>query len=170
MGRASEIPAYPLYPNPEHRLDASKVAKLVALTTAPTSTPILKSVDGKKLPDQDSQAFDLLPGCHVVQTTNDMVMANESMSWSGHIGSRIFPLKMKAGYTYVVRLSLIEGMSGTASVSIRTEEQDGAGATTATFEPAKSLDDIKACQAWQGELKLASGTANATCTGGDTGS
>ena len=34
MARPSEIPAYPLYPNPERHLDASKVAKLVALTNA----------------------------------------------------------------------------------------------------------------------------------------
>jgi hypothetical protein len=58
---------------------------------------------------------------------------------------------MKPGRTYIVRLSLIEGMAGSARVSIGAEEQDPAGATTATFEPAKSVDEIKACQAWHSD-------------------
>jgi hypothetical protein len=149
--RLSEIPAYPLYPNPERHLDGSKVAKLVAVTSASTSGAVLKSVDGKDLPDPGAQAFDLLPGCHVVQTTNNLMMANEYVTWRGAIASRVFALRMKPGRTYVVRLSLIEGMSSTASVSIRAEEQDREGATTATFDPAKSVDEIKECLAWHSD-------------------
>lgn len=149
--RTSEIPAYPLYPNPERRLDASKVAKLVALTDAPTSGALLKSVDGKDLTDPAAAAFELLPGCHVVQTTNNLVLASDYVAWRGTSASRVFPLKMKAGRTYLVRLSLVQDMSGGARVSIQAEEQDSAGTTTATFEPAKSVDEIKACLAWHGE-------------------
>ena len=151
--RLSEIPAYPLYPNPERRLDASKVARLVALTDAPMSRALLKSVDGKDLPDQSGQAFELLPGCHVVQTTDNLTMANEYVTWRGNIGSRVFPLRMKPGHTYVVRLSLLQDMSGGARVSIRAEEQDPGGTSSATFDSAKSVDEIKACLAWHGDDK-----------------
>ena len=147
----SEIPAYPLYPNPERHLDASKVAKLAALTDAPTSGALLKSVDGKDLPDTGTQTFELLPGCHVVQTSNNLTMANDYVAWRGMMASRVFPLRMKPGRTYVVRLSLIQGMSSDARVSIRAEEQDLAGATTATFDAAKSVDEIKACLAWHSD-------------------
>jgi hypothetical protein len=151
--RTSEIPAYPLYPNPERHLDASKVARLVALTDAPMSGALLKSVDGKDLPDQSGQAFELLPGCHVVQTTNNLTMANDYVTWRGSFGSRVFPLRMKPGHTYVVRLSLVQDMSGGARMSIRAEEQDLGGTTTATFDSAKSVDEIKACLAWHGDDK-----------------
>jgi hypothetical protein len=151
MGRASEIPAYPLYPNPEHHLDPSKVAKLVTSTSAPTSGAIIKAVDGRNVAEQEAGTFELLPGCHVVQTTDSLVMASRAITWRGNPGSRVFALRMKAGRTYVVRLDLIEGMSGTARIAIRAEEQDPRGATTETFEAAKNIDDIKACQAWRSD-------------------
>jgi hypothetical protein len=149
--RASEIPARPLYPNPERRLDASKVAKLVALSSAPMSGPILKSVDGKDVAGEGGQAFELLPGCHIVQTTNNLMMANDYVAWRGTLPSRVFALKMKPGNTYVVRLSLVEGMGNSARVLIRAEEQDRAGATTASFDPAQSADEVKACLAWHSD-------------------
>jgi hypothetical protein len=151
--RVSEVPAYPLYPNPGRHLDASEVAKLAALADSPTSGALLKSVDGKDLPDQGMQTFELLPGCHVVQTPNDLVLASDYMAWRGNVGSRIFPLRMKPGHTYVIRLSLVQDMSGGARVSIRAEEQDLGGTTTATFEPAKSADEIRACLAWHSDAK-----------------
>ena len=151
MGRATEIPTYPLYPNPEHQLASSEVAKLVTATNAPTSGAIIKTVDGRNVADQEAGAFALLPGCHVVQTTDNLVMASDTITWRGNPGPRVFPLKMKAGRTYVVKLDLIQGMDMSARISIHAEEQDPQGATTATFDAAKSLDDIKACQAWRSD-------------------
>jgi hypothetical protein len=151
MARPSELPAYPLYPNPERHLDASKVAKLVSVTNAPMSGAILKSVDGKDVTDQGARAFELLPGCHVVQTANNLMMANDYVAWQGAIASRTFALRMKPGRTYVVRMSLVEGMSGSARVSFRAEEQDPAGATTASLDPARNADEIKACLGWHSD-------------------
>ena len=150
MSRPSDLPAYPLYPSPERHLDASKVARLVALANAPMSGAILKSVDGKDVTDQGARAFELLPGCHVVETTNNLMMANDYVAWRGTIASATFALRMKPGRTYVVRLSLVQGMNN-ARVSIRAEEQDRKGATTATFDPAKNVDEIKACLAWHSD-------------------
>ena len=149
MGRPSEIPAYPLYPNPERHLDPSKVAKLVALTSAPMSGAIIKSVDGRSVADREAGAFELLPGCHIVQTTDNLVMASDNMTWRGNPGPRVFALRMKAGRTYVVRLDLTQGMGLTARTSIRAMEQDPQGATTATFDPAATAEEIKACRAWR---------------------
>jgi hypothetical protein len=151
MARPSEIPAYPLYPNPERHLDASKVARLVALANAPMSGALLKSVDGKDVTDKGEQAFELLPGCHVVQTGDDLLLANDYVTWRGKIAPRTFALKMKPGRTYIVRLSLVQGMSSSARVSIRAEEQDRTGATTATFDPAQNVDEIKACLRWHSD-------------------
>ena len=151
MARPSEIPAYPLYPNPERHLDASKVAKLVALTNAPMSGALLKSIDSKDVTDKGEQAFELLPGCHVVQTGDDLLLANDYVTWRGKIAPRTFALKMKPGRTYIVRLSLVQGMSSSARVSIRAEEQDRTGATTATFDPAQNVDEIKACLRWHSD-------------------
>jgi len=152
MGRTTEITAYPLYPNPERQLASSEVAKLVTATNAPTSGAIIKAVDGRNVADQEAEAFALLPGCHVVQTTDNLVMASDTITWRGNPGPRVFPLKMKAGRTYVVRLDLIQGMDMSARISIHVEEQDMQGATTATFDAAKSIDEIKACQAWRSDV------------------
>ena len=151
MARPSEIPAYPLYPNPERHLDASKVARLVALANAPMSGALLKSIDSKDVTDKGEQAFELLPGCHVVQTGDDLLLANDYVTWRGKIAPRTFALKMKPGRTYIVRLSLVQGMSSSARVSIRAEEQDRTGATTATFDPAQNVDEIKACLRWHSD-------------------
>jgi len=150
MARPSEIPAYPLYPNPERHLDAGKVAKLVALANAPMSGALLKSVDGKDVTDKGEQAFELLPGCHVVQTGDDLLLANDYVTWRGKLAPRTFALKMKPGRTYIVRLSLVQGINS-ARVSIRAEEQDPAGATTATFDPAQNVDEVKACLRWHSD-------------------
>jgi hypothetical protein len=114
------------------------------------SGSIIKSVDGKDVAGQEARAFELLPGCHVVQTTNNLMMASNYVEWRGGIAPRTFALKMKPGRTYVVRLSLVEGMYS-ARVSIRAEEQDAGGATTATFDPAKNVDEIKACLRWHSD-------------------
>jgi hypothetical protein len=151
MARPSEIPAYPLYPNPERRLDPSKVAKLFAQSSAPTSSAIIKIVDGRNVAAQEAGAFELLPGCHVVQTTDNLVMANDYVTWRGNPGPRVFALRMKAGRTYVVRLDLNQGIGLTARISIRAMEQDPQGATTATFDPATTAEDIKACRAWHSD-------------------
>ncbi len=148
--RPSEIPAYPLYPNPERHLDASKVAKLVALTDAPVAGTILKFVDRQSVTDQATRAFELLPGCHVVQTENRLVTTNGGL-FRGN-AARVFALRMKPGRTYVVRLNIVEGgMSGIVRILLRAEERDRSGATTATFDPVQDVDEVKACLAWHAE-------------------
>jgi hypothetical protein len=102
-----------LYPNPERHLDASKVAKLVALTNAPVSAALLKSVDGKDVTDQGAQAFDLLPGCHVVQTAKNLMIASDYVVWRGAIGSRTFALRIKPGRKPGARGSLTLKAFGT---------------------------------------------------------
>jgi hypothetical protein len=115
------------------------------------SGALLKSIDSKDVTDKGEQAFELLPGCHVVQTGDDLLLANDYVTWRGKIAPRTFALKMKPGRTYIVRLSLVQGMSSSARVSIRAEEQDRTGATTATFDPAQNVDEIKACLRWHSD-------------------
>jgi hypothetical protein len=49
----------------------------------PMSGALLKFVDGKDVTDQGAQAFDLLPGCHVVQTAKNLMIASDYVMWRG---------------------------------------------------------------------------------------
>ncbi len=141
----SELPAYPLYPNPGRQHAASEVAKLVGTSNAQMSAPIIKAVDGRVVADTSLPAFALLPGCHIVQTANNIMLANEYIAWRGSIGSATFAFAMKPGHTYIIRASLRQGIGNTAEVLYRGQEQDSTGKTTAEFDPVRNIEEINAC-------------------------
>ncbi len=111
----------------------------------PWRRPIIKAVDNRNVLDKDPSAFALLPGCHVVTTSNSLIMGNDNVTWRGTLPSAVFAFNMKAGHTYVVRLSIRQDMSGGGRVIFRGEEQDATGKTTADFDPVRSLQEIEAC-------------------------
>ena len=56
----------------------------------------------------------------------------------------------------VLKKSVVERIRSLCYVEFRvavdeSRGQDRAGATTATFEPAQSVDEVKACLAWHDE-------------------
>jgi hypothetical protein len=143
--RLADVPTLALHPNPGQPLPPNQTAKLFGVTDAPMSGPIIETVDNQNVSDKDTSAFALLPGCHVVITSKNLVMGNEYVTWRGALSSRVFAFNMKGGHTYVVRLLIRQDMSGGGQVVFHGEEQDAKGNRTADFDPVSSLDEIKAC-------------------------
>ncbi len=148
----ADVRGYPLYSAAEGRLPSSRVAKLSASLPGGASPGVgaaafIKTVDGREVSTLDT-AFELLPGCHIVQTQSRLLVTNEVMSWSGELGSRTFPFRMKPGHTYTVVVELAERFGGTARVSVYGIEQDSSGRTTQTIPPATQAEQVRACQAW----------------------
>lgn len=143
--RLADVPTTPLYPNPGQALAPNQVAKLFGITDAGMAGPIIKAVDNRNVLDKDPSAFALLPGCHVVATSHNLIMGTDNVTWRGTLPTAVFAFNMKAGHTYVVRLSIRQDMSSGGQVIFRGEEQDATGKTTADFDPVRSLDEIEAC-------------------------
>jgi hypothetical protein len=140
---------YPLYAEAGGRPSASQVATLSALLPgggAPGagSTNFIRAVDGRDVSSLDT-AFELLPGCHVVETDSELRFSDAMVTWSAQIGSRAFLFQMKPGYEYLVVVELSEGMSGTGRVSIYGVEQDPTGRRTARFSPVAPEAAARAC-------------------------
>ncbi len=141
---------YPLYPAPGPRPPVTQVAALSAWLpsgAAPEggASNFIKAVDGRDV-SAVGPAFELLPGCHVVETASQLVVADATVMWSGELGPRAFVFPMKAGYGYMVVVDLKEGMSGTGRLSIYGVEQDPTGKQTATFAPVAPDAAAQACQ------------------------
>lgn len=131
---------YPLYPPPAAPLAVSQVARLSALLPvggAPSAgaTSFIRAVDGREVSTLD-RSFELLPGCHVVETARQLVIANENMTWAGVVDPLAFVFQMKPGYEYQVVVEMAEGMGGTARLSISGAELDATGKRTAAVPPA----------------------------------
>jgi hypothetical protein len=163
MGARTETRGYPLYPESGARPPPAVVAKLSASLpggAAPSggSATFIKAVDGRDVSTLDT-AFELLPGCHVVETDSRLFVANEVMSWSGEIGSRTFAFEMKPGYSYTVVVELAERMGGSAGVSVYGVEQDERGAETVKIAPLASGAEAQACRNAGGASPAESGVA-----------
>jgi hypothetical protein len=146
-------PGYPLYENGGKRLPLASVATLtqslpVGVAPGGGGKPFIKTVDGRPVGGHGS-TFELLPGCHVVETEASVHVANENMSWSGQLGTHVFALKMRAGHAYTVELGFSEQTGGSAKLSVATVERDPSGRNVAVLESAKSDEDVRACLAWQ---------------------
>jgi hypothetical protein len=142
---------YPLYANSGARLPHDRVAQLTTLMPGGSSVgggsaAFIKAVDGKDVSTLDT-SFELLPGCHIVQTARELLVANQAITWRGELGSRAFAFHMKPGNTYIVKVDLQEGMSGSARVLVYGIEQDAAGGEVQRLEPTKSMDELRACRA-----------------------
>ncbi len=147
---ATATRGYPLYPEAQGRLGGNQVARLGTLLpggAAPEggAANFIQKVDGRDVSSLDS-AFELLPGCHVVETANELVLSDPMVMWSGEVGARAFAFPMKAGYDYLVVVELREGMSGSGRLSIYGVEQDQTGKRTATFAPLPPGATPQACQ------------------------
>ena len=93
--------------------------------------PLIKSIDGRDVSDLGGY-FELLPGCHRVQTKDE---------------SAIFPLNMRPGFRYTIVRAFTPPMGGgRARVSVYGVERDSTGAQTQTIQAAPSAEDVKICQ------------------------
>ena len=142
---------YPLYSSgAAPRLPGNQVAQLSAALPGGASPgggsgAFIKSIDGRDVAALDT-AFELLPGCHIVQTESRLRVANEMISWTGELGTLTFPFRMKAGHEYTVVVELAEGLGGTARVAVYGVERDPSGAQTQVIPAAKSAGEVQACR------------------------
>jgi hypothetical protein len=150
---AAQLRGYPLYslgtgPRPPRSQVAELSASLPGGASVGTgSSAFIKSVDGRDVAALDT-AFELKPGCHIVQTESRLLLTNEVMIWSGELGSRTFPLRMKAGYAYTVVVEMAEHFGGTARVSVFAVERDPSGSETQIIPAATSPSEVLGCRAW----------------------
>ncbi|HXT99160.1 MAG TPA: hypothetical protein VN853_22870 [Polyangia bacterium] len=142
---ASEPPPVPLYPN-------GATARLPPEQVADVSGPIEK-IDGREVADQ-GRRFDLLPGCHIVQLDHQVTADSYSLSTptslngGGQLHAVVFALRMKSGGKYIIDRQAAPGsMSNTYRVVTSAREELPGGAVT-DLTPARSMADIKGCQAW----------------------
>jgi hypothetical protein len=144
---ASEPPAVPLYPNSEStRLPPNQVADLLG--------PIGK-IDGREVGGMGGR-FDLLPGCHVVELDRHSDNSNYSLTGAAYLTggfpATTYALRTQAGARYISqRQTVTEGVGATMRVVLSAREEAPGGAVT-DLSPAKSIDDLKACKAWEATL------------------
>jgi hypothetical protein len=133
----------PLYSERDGRPPPNQVATLTATLRGDTSfgggaAPFIKAVDGRDVPS-GIRAFELLPGCHVVELARRVLITNSAVEWTGQIDARAFVFDMKPGseYTVVVELSS-EGSIGAAQMKFSGVERDASGRQTGAFTPVAS--------------------------------
>ena len=143
----SEVPAVPLYPNSEStRLPPNQVADLTG--------PIGK-IDEREVGGLGGR-FDLLPGCHVIeldrQSDNNNYSLTGGIYLTGSFPATTYALRMQAGARYFIERQLVtQGIGPTMRMVLSAREEAPGGAVT-DLVPAKSIDDLKACKAWQATL------------------
>jgi hypothetical protein len=132
-----DLPGYPLYPVAGARLPREQIARLFG--------PIA-SVDGRDVATLGN-AFEVLPGCHVVLTRGDAVESTNYVAVIGHPNGRFFALTVKPGYTYIVKREIQDQLS---TMYLRSdtfaEEHDAAGAQTQILQPVHKPDELAACR------------------------
>jgi hypothetical protein len=149
-GTVGTTPGYPLYKTEPARLPDNQIARLgtkLPLGGGPGvgATSFIKAVDGRNVSNIDS-IFDLLPGCHVIQTESRFVMGNDNVTWQAELGSRVFALEMKPAHVYFIVVELIEGMGGSGRIKVFATEEDATGKQTGTFPPPATLSDAMKCR------------------------
>jgi hypothetical protein len=143
---------YPLYEVAAERPPANQVASLGTIlpggsTPGGGATSFIKSIDGRDVSTL-AETFELEPGCHVVETASGLVVTNDTITFRGQLGTRVFPFRMRAGHQYLVVVEFGPSAGSTVRVSLFAEERDASGAHTQQVAPATSPADVQACRAW----------------------
>ncbi len=140
---ASQPPAVPLYPN-------SQMMRLPPGQVGVVDGPIAL-IDGRDVAGQGGR-FELLPGCHVVelerQMTGSLYGASNGVYFTGQFPRTVYALRMLPGARYSIRRDIQSSMAATGHIDLSAREELPNGAGSDLF-PAKSLDEIRSCKAWQ---------------------
>jgi hypothetical protein len=105
------------------------------------------AVDGRDVSGQGN-AFELLPGCHVVTLRSKVGGTNSGTTgaWTATLGGT-FAFRMQAAHTYAIDLRAIG--DATMSGEVRIDAWDSeAGGDKRPVPPARGTADIDACRAW----------------------
>jgi hypothetical protein len=110
------------------------------------SPSFIRTVDGRDVSTMTAP-FELLPGCHVVETAGREVVAGKAGGYSGDLGPHVFPFRMRAGHEYTV-VEEIAPVGSFAIVSVHAVERDPHGQQTEEIPASAGDADIQACRAW----------------------
>jgi hypothetical protein len=145
-GRGS--PLYPVGPSPPSPADVATLDYRRPSGSAPVvgSPSFIRAVDGRNVSAMTAP-FELLPGCHVVETAGREVTAGKLGGFTGDLGPHVFPFRMRAGHEYTV-VEEAEPVSGFATISVHATERDAAGRQTQEIPASTGDADLQACRAW----------------------
>jgi hypothetical protein len=138
----------PLYTAGPAPLPPSQVAILEArapqdvMWIGTGSRPHIKSVDGRDVTPW-SAPFELLPGCHVVETAGPGVVAKRTNYTEGAWGC-VFALRMSGGSVYTVLFDYLQP----PYVSVRAVAWDPVRRESHEVRAATGEADVQACRAW----------------------
>ena len=141
---------HPLYPATTPRLPLDQIARLRidlqgVVPPQMGATAFVKSVDGREVGSVDT-AFELLPGCHVVEIEHRPYYRSAGRGgtdFPGPVATRVFPFHMKAGHEYVVVVRYEIGSYPRSSA--HGVETDPSGEHVQVIAEATSPRDVQAC-------------------------
>ena len=110
------------------------------------SPSYIRSVDGRDVSTMTAP-FELMPGCHLVETAGRDVIASKVGGYGGDLGPHVFPFRMRAGHEYTV-VEEIAPVGGFATVSVHAIDRDPAGRHTEEIPASTGDADVQACRAW----------------------
>jgi hypothetical protein len=127
---------YPLYPKVGGGPGRDKVSFLRGQ---------IAYVDGNGVRDKGT-AFELLPGCHVVQLARSVGDSAGDGAWSAHLRRFVFAFEMKPAHTYTVdvRFEGSSSMYGRVFVVAQEHAPDG----SAIRVPVARGSDVDDCRNW----------------------
>jgi hypothetical protein len=126
----------PLYPGPGP-LPRDQVAVLGGYVAG---------VDGRDLSHFSAGLFELLPGCHVVQTPTRWGEVDYAGGMVATTGTVTFALPMTAGHRYVIVVDPGPLGPSAFTVSVRADELTADGALLRSRGPTRSVDELEACR------------------------
>lgn len=143
---------HPLYSAGSAPLPVEKVARLRASMpggTAPGAgaSSFIRSVDGREV--GVDAVFELLPGCHLVETARSLVVSNQNLSFTATLPALVFPFRMVAGHEYEVVVRFDEPTSMSGRLGVFGISRNPASGRSWDVPAAKSDADLEACRAWK---------------------
>jgi len=111
-------------------------------------TGYVERVDGREVSSFGS-SFDLLPGCHIVQTPTEWGTFGGVGGVVMKTGNLVFPLPMQAAHQYVIAIRTTDTSGPVANAVVEATETDLDGNIIHVFSPAQSVAEVDACSTWK---------------------
>lgn len=123
---SSQPRAYPLYPYPEAGVSTEQLAHL---------SGYVQVVDGRDVSTLGT-SFDLLPGCHEIQTPqaygHSEMNVGAMYCKTGHI---VYSIDMKAGCSYSIKVEMEKTGGHTYACRVQAYARNAIGEVKQTFDP-----------------------------------
>jgi hypothetical protein len=101
-------------------------------------------VDGKDV-SSIGGTYELLPGCHVIDTPTKWGQAGQTGGVVITTGVVTYTLPMQAGYHYAISVDTNHTTGPTGTAAIHAKELDAGGNVVREFVPASSQHELDAC-------------------------